>query len=187
MRSRLAIGPIVRSPPRPDTLEMPQPEHEPPAATQPPRVDGEVVAAAVALLEAAALTAAMRRVASWNPHLHLSAAADRLWAPSASTDQESWRTDPSKHATQFRLAVLVAEATIGRCLAEDGYLSARQLSVDLRQAAAWLAAGARFGGWCRGVQPLPCCPLLAPPPRRQARRYRMGIAPTLWASRLATM
>jgi hypothetical protein len=25
------------------------------------------------------------------------------------------------------------------------------------------------------------------PPRRQARRYRMGIAPTLWASRLATM
>lgn len=146
MRSRLAIGPIVRPPPRPDTLEMPQPEHEPPAATQPPRVDGEVVAAAVALLEAAALTAAMRRVASWNPHLHLSAAADRLWAPSASTDQESWRTDPSKHATQFRLAVLVAEATIGRCLAEDGYLSARQLSVDLRQAAAWLAAGARFGG-----------------------------------------
>ena len=147
MRSRLAIGPIVlRSPPRPDTREMPQPEHEPPAATQPPRVDGEVVAAAVALLEAAALTAAMRRVASWNPHLHLSAAADRLWVPSASSDQESWRTDPSKHATQFRLAVLVAEATIGRCLAEDGYLSARQLSVDLRQAAAWLAAGARFGG-----------------------------------------
>jgi hypothetical protein len=26
-----------------------------------------------------------------------------------------------------------------------------------------------------------------PPPRRQARRYRIGIAPTLWASRLATM
>ena len=61
-------------------------------------------------------------------------------------DQGGWRTDPSKQATQFRLAVLVAEATIGRCLAEDGYLSARQLSVDLRQAAAWLAAGARFGG-----------------------------------------
>ena len=77
---------------------------------------------------------------------HLSAAADRLWVPSASSDKDSWRTDPSKHATQFRLAVLVAEATIGRCLAEDGYLSARQLSVDLRQAAAWLAAGARFGG-----------------------------------------
>jgi len=105
-----------------------------------------VVAAAVALLEAAALTAAMRRVASWNPHLHLSAAADRLWVPSANSDQESWQTDPSKRATQFRLAVLVAEATIGWCLAEDGYLSARQLSVDLRQAAAWLAAGARFGG-----------------------------------------
>jgi hypothetical protein len=76
---------------------------------------------------------------------HLSAAADRLWVPSGSSDQESWWTDPSKHATEFRLAVLVAQATIGRCLAEDGYLSARQLSVDLRQAAAWLAAGARFG------------------------------------------
>jgi hypothetical protein len=44
---------------------MPQPAHElPVAAAQPPRADGEVVAAAVALLEAAALTAAMRRVAS---------------------------------------------------------------------------------------------------------------------------
>jgi hypothetical protein len=58
---------------------MPQPEQEPPAtAARPPRADGEVVAAAVALLEAAALTSAMRRVSSWNPHLHLSAAADRL-------------------------------------------------------------------------------------------------------------
>jgi hypothetical protein len=126
---------------------MPQPEHEPPvAAVRPPRADGEVVAAAVALLEAAALSAAMRRIASWNPHLHLSAAADRLWVSSGSSDQAGWPTDRSKHATEFRLAVLVAEATIGRCLAEDGYLSARQLSVDLRQAAVWLAAGAQFGG-----------------------------------------
>jgi uncharacterized protein YigA (DUF484 family) len=105
-----------------------------------------VVAAAVALLEAAALTAAMRRVASWNPRLHLSAAADRLWVPSASRDQAGWRTDSSKQAAEFRLAVLVAEATVGRYLAEDGYLSARQLSVDLRQASVWLAAGAQFGG-----------------------------------------
>jgi hypothetical protein len=105
-----------------------------------------MVAAAVALLEAAALTAAMRRVASWNPHLHLSVAADRLWVLSGSGDQEGWRTDPSKQATEFRLAVLLAEATIGRCLAEDGYLSARQLSLDLRHAAVWLAAGAQFGG-----------------------------------------
>ena len=126
---------------------MTQPEQEPPvAAAQPTRADGDVVAAAVALLEAAALTAAMRRVATWNPHLHLSAAADRLWVPPASSDREGWRTDPSKQATEFRLAVLVAEATIGRCLAEDGYLSARQLSVDLRHAAVWLAAGAPFGG-----------------------------------------
>ena len=71
-------------------------------------VDGEVVAAAVALLEAAALTAAMGRVPSWNPHLHLSAAADRVWVPSASSDQAGWRTDPSKHAADLRLAVLVA-------------------------------------------------------------------------------
>jgi hypothetical protein len=125
---------------------MPQPEHEPPvAAARPPRADGEVVATAVALLEAAALTAAMGRVASWNPHLHLSAAADRLWVPSGSGDQGGWRTDLSKQAAEFRLAVLVAEATIGRCLAEDSYLSARQLSVDLRHAAVWLAAGAQFG------------------------------------------
>jgi hypothetical protein len=44
-----------------------------------------------------------------------------------------------------RLAVLVAEATINRCLAEDGYLSARERSVDLRRAPAWLAGGAPFG------------------------------------------
>jgi hypothetical protein len=127
---------------------MPHPEHEPPAAAArpPPRAAGEVVAVAVALLEAAALTAAMRRVASWNPYLHLSAAADRLWVRSGSSDQAGWRTDPSKQAAEFRLAVLVAEATIGRCLAEGGYLSARQLSVDLRQAAGWLTAGAQFGG-----------------------------------------
>jgi hypothetical protein len=148
VRGRLAIGLTVAVPALPRMLRNMTPsEPEPPAvAAQPPRADGEVVAAAVALLEAAALTAAMRRVPSWNPQLHLSAAADRLWVPSGSSDQESWRTDPSKHATEFRLAVLVAEATIGRCLAEDGYLSAQQLSVDLRQAAAWLAAGARFGG-----------------------------------------
>ena len=125
---------------------MPQLEHEPPAAARPPRAPGDVVAAAVALLEAAALTAAMRRVASWNPHLHLSSAADRLWVLSAGEGQGGWRTDPSKHAADFHLAVLVAEATIHRCLADDGYLSARQLSLDLRQAAAWLAAGAQFGG-----------------------------------------
>lgn len=98
--------------------------------------------AAVAALLGAALWLCVAAL----PHLHLSAAADRLWVPPGSSDQESWWTDPSKHATEFRLAVLVAQATIGRCLAEDGYLSARQLSVDPRQAAAWLAAGARFGG-----------------------------------------
>jgi hypothetical protein len=58
-----------------------------------------------------------------------------MWTPSASEDQQGWRTDPSTHAADMRLAVLVAEATIGRCLAKDGYLSARELSVDLRHAA----------------------------------------------------
>lgn len=52
---------------------------------------------------------------------------------------------PSTQAADVRLAVLVAEATIHRCMVEDGYLSARQLSVDLRRAAAWLAGGAPFG------------------------------------------
>lgn len=109
-----------------------------------------MVAVAVALLEAAALLAAMRRVASWNPLPPLYAAVDRMWTPSAGEDQagedqKDWRTDPSTHAADVRLAVLVAEATIGRCLAEGGYLSARELSVDLRHAAAWLAAGAQFG------------------------------------------
>jgi hypothetical protein len=118
---------------------MPQPEHDPPAA------DGDVVTGAVALLEAAALTAIMRRVPTWNPHLHLYAAADRMWVRSGSGDQGEWRTDPSEQAADLRLAVLVAEATISRRLAEDGYLNARQLSVDLRHAAAWLAAGAQFG------------------------------------------
>jgi hypothetical protein len=125
---------------------MPPSEPEPPAvAAQSPRAGGEVVATAVTLLEAAALLAAMRRVASWNPLLPLYAAADRMWTASASEDQEDWRTDPSTRAADVRLAVLVAEATIGRCLAEDGYLSARELSVDLGHAAAWLAAGAQFG------------------------------------------
>jgi hypothetical protein len=125
---------------------MPPSEPEPPAlAAQSPRAGGEVVALAVALLEAAALLAAMQRVASWNPLRPLHAAADRVWIRSASTEHGGWRTDPSTQAADVRLAVLVAEATIHRCLAEGGYLSARQLSVDLRRAAAWLAGGAPFG------------------------------------------
>jgi hypothetical protein len=127
---------------------MTQTEQDPPAvaaATPPPWAGGDVVATVLALLEAAALTTAMRRVASWNPQLHLYAAADRMWMPPGSGDQGDWRTDPSKQAADLRLAVLVAEATISHRLAEDGYLSARQLSVDLRDAAAWVAGGAQFG------------------------------------------
>jgi hypothetical protein len=125
---------------------MPPSEPEPPAAAaQSPPAGDEVVAAAVALLEAAALLAALRRVASWNPIRSLHAAADRAWVRSATKEQGGWRTDPSRQAADVRLAVLVAEVTINRCLAEGGYLSARQLSVDLRRAAAWLSGGAPFG------------------------------------------
>jgi hypothetical protein len=111
-------------------------EQDPPAvaAAEPPRAGGQVVAVAVALLEVAALLAAMRRAASWNPLPPLYAAVDRMLTPSAGEDQagedqKDWGTDPSMHAADVRLAVLVAEATIGRCLAEDGYLSARELSL----------------------------------------------------------
>jgi hypothetical protein len=41
--------------------------------------------------------------------------------------------------------VLVAEATISRCLVEGAYLNARQLSVDLPQAATWLGDGFKAG------------------------------------------
>jgi hypothetical protein len=61
----------------------------------------------------------------------------------------------------LRLAVLVAEATISRRLVEDAYLNARQLSVGLRQAAAWLGDGARFGverrgQWAPDLSPRAC-------------------------------
>jgi hypothetical protein len=122
-----------------------QPRHDQQTAdvpTPPAAAGGVVVTTAVALIEAAALTAAMRRMASWNPSMHLYAAADRAWAPSGAEGRAGWRTDPSGQAADFRIAVLLAEAAISRCLADGGYLSARQLSVDLRHAAAWLAAGA---------------------------------------------
>jgi hypothetical protein len=87
----------------------------------------------------------MRRVEIWNPLLHLDAAADRAWASAGSGERGDWRTDPGRQATWFRLAVLVAEATISRCLVEGAYLNARQLSVDLPQAATWLGDGFKAG------------------------------------------
>jgi hypothetical protein len=127
---------------------MTQSGHDPPVAaavTPPLRAGGDVETTARALLEAAALVAAMRRGKILNPFLHLDAAADRAWASAGAENGGDWWTDPSRQATGFRLAVLVAEAAIGRCLVEDAYLNARQLSVDLRQAATWLSDGARFG------------------------------------------
>jgi hypothetical protein len=124
-----------------------QPRHDQQTADvpTPPAAAGGVVATAVALIEAAALTAAMRRMASWNPVMHLYAAADRAWAPLGADGRAGWRTDPSGQGADFRIAVLLAEAVLNRRLADGGYLSARQLSVDLRHAAAWLAAGAPAG------------------------------------------
>ena len=52
---------------------------------------------------------------------------------------------PQQAGPGLRLAVLVGEATISRRLVEGAYVNARQLSVDLRQAATWLGDGARFG------------------------------------------
>jgi hypothetical protein len=124
---------------------MPSP-HEQPASgvyPTPPAVMNHVIATAVGLTEGAALTAAMRAVASWNPLAYLYAAADRAWVP-AGEAQQDWRTCASDDGAEFRAAVLLAEAAIGRSLADGGYLSTRQLSVDLRHAANWLAAGARF-------------------------------------------
>jgi hypothetical protein len=149
VRSRFAIGPTVggkrlaRMPSR-----MTQSGQDPPVAaavTPPLRAGGDVETTAQALLDAAALAAAMRRVESWNPLVHLHAAAERAWASAGSGEWGDWRTDPSRPATGFRLAVLVAEATISRCLVKDAYLNGRQLSVDLRQAAIWLGDGAPFG------------------------------------------
>lgn len=107
-------------------------------------VPSHVVATAVALTEGAALAAAMGAVESWNPLAYLDAAADRAWAAAGGDAKQDWRTCASRDGARFRAAVLLAEAAISRSLADGGYLSARQLSIDLRHAADWLAAGARF-------------------------------------------
>ena len=104
-----------------------------------------MVGTAVALIEAAALTAAMRGVASWSPLAYVYAAADRAWAaPGGAEIGETWRTGAGARGAGFRAAVLLAEASVTRFVADGGYLSERQLSVDLRHAADWLAAGAPF-------------------------------------------
>src|SRR5512132_219399 len=67
---------------------MTQTEQDPPAvaATPPPWAGGDIVATVLALLEAAALTTAMRRVASWNPQLHLYVDAARERRPRGLAD-----------------------------------------------------------------------------------------------------
>jgi hypothetical protein len=125
-----------------------QPPHEHAATAVPtaPGATNHVVGAAVSLIEAAALTAAMRGVASWSPLAHLYAAADRAWGSPGGEPEGSWRTWPGDRGSDFRAAVLLAEAAASRFLADGAYLSARQLSLDLRHAADWLGAGAPFDG-----------------------------------------
>jgi hypothetical protein len=112
--------------------------------TAPPAVLNRVVATAVALTEGAALAAAMGAVESWNPLAYLDAAADRAWVAAGDGAEQDWRSCGSSDGADFRAAVLLAEAAISRSLADGGYLSSRQLSVDLRHAAEWLASGVPF-------------------------------------------
>jgi|SRR5919109_4430785 hypothetical protein len=109
-----------------------------------PAVLNRVVATAVALTEGAALAAAMGAVDSWNPLAYLDTAADRAWVAAGGDAKQDWRSCGSSDSADFRAAVLLAEAAISRSLADGGYLSSRQLSVDLRHAAEWLASGAPF-------------------------------------------
>jgi hypothetical protein len=86
---------------------LPSP-HEHTAAggpTTPPAVLNPVVVTAVALTEGAALAAAMGAVESWNPLAYA---------------KQDWRTCASGNAVNFRAAVLLAEAAIGRSLADGG-------------------------------------------------------------------
>ncbi len=99
-----------------------------------------LVGMAVALLEAAAALASSGPRTSWNSLICLYAAADQAWGTPA-TGVMDWRTDRTGYGADFRLAVLVAEAAAARVLNDGGYLSGRQLAVDLRASAAWLAGG----------------------------------------------
>ncbi len=99
-----------------------------------------LVGMAVALLEAAAALASSHARASWDPLVCLDDAADQAWGAPA-TGVMDWRTDQTGNGADFRLAVLVAEAAAARILNDGGYLSGRQLAVDLRVTAAWLAGG----------------------------------------------
>jgi hypothetical protein len=102
-----------------------------------------LVGMAVALLEAAASLAITGGRSSWDPIVCLYAAADQAWG-TPPTGELDWRTDRSSYSADFRLAVLLAEAAAAHALDDGGYLSGRQLAVDLRRGAAWLAGGLLF-------------------------------------------
>jgi hypothetical protein len=117
---------------------LPSP-HEHTAAggpTTPPAVLNPIVVTAVALTEGAALAAAMGAVESWNPLAY----AKQDWRTCASgdgtTQGETWVLDSPEGVcggqarfeypatfvlfSNFRAAVLLAEAAIGRSLADGG-------------------------------------------------------------------
>ena len=122
-------------------------EQDPPAvaAAEPPRAGGQVVVVAVALLEAAALLAAMRRVAGLEPApapVH----GGRSDVDSISKRGRKGLADRPEHARGRCAPGGAGRRGHNRPLLGRGWVSQRpELSVDLRHAAAWLAAGARFG------------------------------------------
>jgi hypothetical protein len=103
-------------------------------------------ALAVAVAESAAEIAATRAVESWRASAYLYAAADQAWGADGAGGPGGWRSDPTGAGGEFRFAVLLAEAATARFVAGDGYLSGRQLAIDLRRGAAWLATGALLQG-----------------------------------------
>jgi hypothetical protein len=107
----------------------------------PPAGSHLLVGTAIALIQAAASAARSDRRAGWDPLGYLHVAADRAWGTSGGAGAGGWRTDPTGHGADFRLALLLAEAACARSLHDGGYLSGGQLALDLRRGAAWLAAG----------------------------------------------
>jgi hypothetical protein len=112
-----------------------------PAATLPGGLQ-PLWALAVAIAESAAAIAATRPLGSWRAGAYLYAAADQAWGTDGAGGPGGWRSDTTGPGGEFRFAVLLAEAATARFVAGDGYLSGRQLALDLRHGAAWLANGA---------------------------------------------
>jgi hypothetical protein len=123
------------------THPPPAPPARAPIATLPSPLQ-PLWALAVAIAESSAEIADTRPIPSWRASAYLYAAADQAWGPDGPGGPAGWRTDRSGSGGEFRFAVLLAEAATARFIDGDGYLSNRQLAIDLRHGAAWLASGA---------------------------------------------